>query len=105
MSSVDFRWLPDEPVVLNDTEPACQDQARSQRRTRLSPHPSPRRNGPPSRETINYQSSVLSSEAALAKEEALLAEEDNHQSSIALLAKEDQLSTLNSFGPFLRGTI
>src|SRR5438034_902706 len=55
---VDFRWLL-EPVVLKDPEPACQDQARSQPKPTLSAHPSARRNGPLSRETINYQLSTI----------------------------------------------
>ena len=39
MSEADFRWL-SEPVVLNDTALACQDQPRSQRKSSLSAHPS-----------------------------------------------------------------
>ena len=59
MSSVDFRWLP-EPLVLKDTEPACQDQARSQPKPSLSAHPSARRmTARAQRTSLNRHSSFL----------------------------------------------
>ncbi len=58
MSSVDFRWL-SEPVVLKDTEPACQDQARIQPKPGPSAQPSAPRLAPLQRPSFYPYSSFV----------------------------------------------